>query len=78
MSVAHSRKRHCMPLLKQKIKFAPVVSIQGAKQVGKSFLARFLLPEVLKDTAYVTLDEKDNRQFAEDNPNTFLKKTICI
>lgn len=73
MSIAHSRKRHCMSLLRQKIKFAPVVSIQGARQVGKSYLARFLLPEVLKDTVYVTLDEKDNRQFAEDNPNSFLK-----
>ncbi len=74
MSIAHSRKRHCMALLKQKIKFAPVVSIQGARQVGKSYLARFLLPEVLKDTVYITLDEKDNRQFAEDNPNSFLKQ----
>lgn len=74
MSVAHSRKRHCLSLLRQKIRFAPVVSIQGARQVGKSYLARFLLPEVLKDTVYVTLDEKDNRQFAEDNPKTFIKQ----
>lgn len=31
MLIAHSRKRHCMTLLMQKIKFAPVVSIQGAR-----------------------------------------------
>lgn len=74
MSLAHARKRHCMELLRQKIKFAPVVSIQGARQVGKSYLASDLLPEVLKDTVYVTLDEQDNRRFAEENPNSFLKQ----
>lgn len=74
MSIAHPRKRHCSELLKQKIKFSPVVSIQGARQVGKSYLACHLLPDLLKDTVYVTLDEKDNRKFADENPNSFLKQ----
>lgn len=74
MSAAHSRKRHCIDLLKQKIKFAPVVSIQGARQVGKSYLANQILPALLKDSVYLTLDEKDQRKFADENPNSFLKQ----
>jgi predicted AAA+ superfamily ATPase len=74
MSIAHSRKRHCIDLLRQKINFAPVVSIQGARQVGKSYLANQILPSLIKDSVYVTLDEKDQRKFADENPNSFLKQ----
>ena len=64
-----------MPLLLRKIKFSPIVSIQGPRQCGKSFLAKDILLEKLKNAEYVTLDLKSHRDFADKNPNTFLKQS---
>lgn len=54
------------------MKFSPIVSIQGARQVGKSFIARNLLPDELPRSRYVTMDAQEPRTFASDNPHTFL------
>jgi|GEM_PF-6915786 predicted AAA+ superfamily ATPase len=75
MTLAHTRKRQALNLLLKKMRFSPIVSIQGARQVGKSFLAKKLLPEKLSSVEYLTLDHKDIRSFAENNPNTFLKNS---
>ena len=75
MAIAHVRQRQALPLLLKKIKFSPIVSIQGPRQCGKSFLAKDLLMEKLKKADYVTLDLKSHRDFADKNPNTFLKQS---
>ena len=57
------------------MKFSPIVSIQGARQVGKSYLARELVPVKISDLEYFTLDHKDLRDFAENNPYSFLTQS---
>ncbi len=82
MAIAHVRPRFALDLLAKKTTFSPVVSIQGPRQCGKSFLARELLPSRLKNTLYFSLDKKEIRHFAEANPALFLrqgeKKTFII
>ncbi|GIL18539.1 MAG: ATPase [Oligoflexia bacterium] len=72
MSIAHERKRHCVNLLRKKLKFSPIVSIQGPRQCGKSYLAQNIVPQFEKHSEYKNLDLKENRDFAQKNPNTFL------
>ena len=69
----HSRQRHAQPLLLKKIGFARVVSIQGARQTGKSYLARELLAKSLKKSQFVSFDQTLPRSFAESNPDAFLE-----
>jgi predicted AAA+ superfamily ATPase len=69
----HIRHRYLLPLLLKKLKFSPVVLIQGARQTGKSFLVRSLLPEKHKNAIYKSLDLNSTRQFAERNPDTFVR-----
>lgn len=68
----HSRARHLVPLLVKKLRFSPVVAIQGARQTGKSFLAREILPAMSPGYTYVTFDEYGQRDFASRNPDTYL------
>ena len=73
----HARKRHSLNLLLKKLAFSPVVSIQGARQTGKSFLARTILPDVLpekSDPKYLSFDTQATRDFAITNPDTFLEQ----
>jgi predicted AAA+ superfamily ATPase len=70
----HPRIRHATPLLLKKLKFSPVVAIQGARQTGKSFLARELLSEKLNELEYVSLDRRQDREFASSNPESFLER----
>ncbi len=72
MTIAHKRERQSLHLLLKKLKFSPIVSIQGPRQCGKSFLARELLPARLSHSKYQNLDQKTVRDFAEKNPRTFL------
>ncbi len=46
-SVAHKRTRDVSNILNKKLKLSPVVTIQGARQTGKSFLVRELLKKEL-------------------------------
>lgn len=42
-SMSHKRTRDVSNILNKKLKFSLVVTIQGARQTGKSFLVRELL-----------------------------------
>lgn len=78
----HLRNRHALSLLQAKLRFSPVVSIQGARQTGKSTLAR----EILTGQHYLTLDRQSAKNLALKNPEIFLeeqrlqsqKKTLVI
>ncbi len=70
--MAHARLRHVLPLLKKKLKFSRVVTVQGARQTGKSFLARDIIPKALSGAKYVSLDDGTQKALATQNPNTFL------
>lgn len=63
-----------MTMVQKKLRFSRVVSLQGARQTGKSFLARELLPRRLAKAFYVSLDSKPEREMAEHSPETFLAK----
>lgn len=68
----HLRERHALPLLLKKLSFSPVVTIQGVRQAGKSYLAREVLHPKIRKSCYATLDKKSDRDFANTNPETFL------
>lgn len=60
--------------IKKRISFFRVVSIQGARQTGKSYLAREILPKQLQNMSYVTFDSKAERSRAEKSPDSFLTR----
>lgn len=64
MSIAHNRERQSFDLLLKKIKCSTVISIQGPRQCGKSFLAREILAEKISNTTFVSFDQKLVRSFA--------------
>lgn len=68
----HIRQRYALDLLLKKLKFSPVVLIQGPRQTGKSFLVKKLIPEKIK-TVYKTLDIAATKNFAIENPDTFTR-----
>ncbi|QQR79703.1 MAG: ATP-binding protein [Deltaproteobacteria bacterium] len=73
----HSRKRHVLNLLLKKLSFSPIVSIQGPRQSGKSFLVRELLPKSLSkksESKYMSFDAQAIKDFASTNPDTFLEQ----
>lgn len=49
--------------------YFPVVSLNGPRQSGKTTLAKKTFP----DLPYVSLEDPDNRLFAEDDPRGFLQ-----
>lgn len=51
----------------------PVVTITGPRQSGKTTLARALFP----NHRYVSLEELDQRRFAQEDPRGFLKEYIA-
>lgn len=48
----------------------PILALTGPRQSGKTTLLKSLFPDYL----YLTLENPDNRQFAENDPNGFLKR----
>ncbi len=70
----HSRKRYIIEIFLKKLAFSRVVTLQGCRQSGKSFLARQLLPLLLRDSTYLTFDQKSVKTFAQQNPESFLSK----
>jgi predicted AAA+ superfamily ATPase len=68
----HNRKRHVLRLVKKKLSFSPIVTIQGPRQSGKSFFARELLQKTVTNSKYYTLDLSADREFANTNPDSFL------
>jgi hypothetical protein len=61
-------KRDAATALLTKAKHYPVVAITGPRQSGKSTLAKTLFP----DKPYCSLEDRDHRQFALDDPRRFL------
>lgn len=53
---------------KRKDKF-PILAVTGPRQSGKTTLLKLLFP----DYTYISLENPDNRTFAEDDPNGFLQ-----
>jgi predicted AAA+ superfamily ATPase len=49
-------------------KHFPVVTITGPRQSGKTTLAKSLFPE----KPYITLEDIDERQYAQQDPRGFL------
>lgn len=81
--MSHQRIRHILPLLLKKLRFSPVVAIQGARQTGKSYLVRELLQRKLPGLECKSFDRLVDRQFAQSNPESFLAqftgtKTLAI
>ncbi|MBX9766151.1 MAG: AAA family ATPase [Bdellovibrionales bacterium] len=72
--MSHARPRLILDLLKRRLKHSPIVAIQGARQTGKSFLARQLSDEELTGSKIVSLDSTANQVLAQDTPQTFLKR----
>ncbi|MDH4468740.1 MAG: AAA family ATPase [Bacteriovoracaceae bacterium] len=70
--MSHIRKRFLLDLIVARLKISPIVAIQGARQTGKSLLARELIKEKVKAMSYRTLDKKSDRDFAKNNPDSFL------
>lgn len=64
----HARKRFISEIFIKRIKHAPAVLLNGARQTGKSFFIRDLVSKTLKNLHYVTLDNKQKRELAIENP----------
>lgn len=67
-----SRSRLATTALLKRLQFTPIVAIQGARQTGKSFLAREILAKQVACSGYVTLDDKSKQTLAQESPQTFL------
>jgi predicted AAA+ superfamily ATPase len=63
-----------LSLLIKRLKHSPVVAIQGARQTGKSFLARLLPKKSFQKAVTVTLDALSEQQLAQTSPQTFLAR----
>ena len=61
-------QRELAEYLRQAALTMPVVSITGPRQSGKTTLAR----AIFADYQYVTLEDPDRRQFAQEDPRHFL------
>jgi len=72
--MAHPRQRFLISALLKRLTFTPVMAIQGARQTGKSFLVRDLLPSKLPGLIYRTFDDDQTRQSAARLPNEFLDR----
>ncbi|MFT3888463.1 MAG: ATP-binding protein [Arachnia sp.] len=63
--------RHLLPLCKDVLADTPILVLQGARQVGKSTLARHVAgPSAMQ----VTLDDRLARTFAQEDPEQFLRQ----
>jgi predicted AAA+ superfamily ATPase len=62
--------RRILSRVRQDLDLYPGVAIMGARQVGKSTLTRTLAGE--RDMVYLTLDDRDTRRQAEEDPEGLL------
>jgi predicted AAA+ superfamily ATPase len=72
----HRRPRHALDLVLAKSRFAPVVTIQGPRQSGKSVLVREMIATRLPEMVYLTLDNRQAREAATARPDSFLLENI--
>ncbi len=70
----HSRNRLALTILAKRLRYFPVVAIQGARQTGKSFLARELLRKLFKSSKYLSFDQQTTLTYAKEQPHSFLKE----
>ncbi|HAQ62492.1 TPA: AAA family ATPase [Candidatus Delongbacteria bacterium] len=63
-------KRELSGKLAELAKKFPVVAITGPRQSGKTTLAKFTFP----DYKYVSLEDRDEKEFASTDPRTFLSQ----
>ena len=62
----HLRERYLKPLISKTMSLSSIVGIVGHRQSGKTTLITELT------TNYITLDNKQNRIHAQENPDQFL------
>lgn len=62
--------RHAAATLRQLARGYPVLAITGPRQSGKTTLARAVFP----DKRYVSLEDPDERAFADEDPRGFLNR----
>jgi hypothetical protein len=63
----HRRKRYLSEIIPSALAFSPIVGVLGHRQVGKTTLTEAIAKR------YVSLDRKGIREFAENDPSSFLK-----
>ncbi|MCF7859729.1 MAG: ATP-binding protein [Candidatus Cloacimonetes bacterium] len=63
-------KRQMQDLLKEMMNSFPVVTVTGPRQSGKTTLVRQTYPEM----DYISLEDLDNRDYAEKDPRDFLAR----
>ena len=56
--------------VRQMLRGFPIVTITGPRQSGKTTLAK----EIFKNRPYVSLENPDDRMFAQDDPRSFLER----
>jgi predicted AAA+ superfamily ATPase len=62
--------RQAAPVLERLARGYPLVAVTGPRQSGKTTLVR----EVFRDKPYVSLEDLDEREFAESDPRGFLER----
>lgn len=70
-------QRHLTPLVAEALSDTPVVLLLGARQVGKSTLAKALL-ESRPEGRYLTLDDPAIRRAAEVDPTNFVARPMGL
>lgn len=73
MLMPHPRLRYITTKVSKLLSSSPVVSLQGPRQSGKSFLARELLKGKFPNIVYKTFDKMADQNLARSNPETFLR-----
>ena len=61
--------RHMTPLLRKRAARSPVVTVTGPRQSGKTTLCR----QAFSDLPYANLERPDIRDFAQEDPRSFLQ-----
>lgn len=73
--------RHLQTSIEKRLKHNPAIALLGARQVGKSTLARHILKKI-KHSIYLDLEKSSDRQKIEFDPELFLNlnknKLICL
>lgn len=65
-------KRTMAEEIRKRIKQYPILAVTGPRQSGKTTLLKTLFP----DYEYISLENPDNRSFAQEDPNGFLQQYI--
>ncbi|MBY8965967.1 AAA family ATPase [Algiphilus sp. NNCM1] len=61
-------RRHAATTLKELAAGFPAVAVTGPRQSGKSTLVQAVFP----NHPYITLEDPDQREYATDDPRSFL------